>query len=269
MADVPEHFSYETEDKIAIITIDRPDAMNAFLPEMFENMEDLFRRFDRDDDLRVAILTGAGDKAFSAGADLKETIPRLTGDKEAENQDEDDTWIPEDWDSRFLSGVSKPIVAAVNGFCLAGGMEILQGTDIRVASKKATFGLTEPAVGIVPAGGSHIRLPRQVPYCRAMEFLLTADQFTAEEALEMGLINEVVPHEDIMDEAREYAETIASNAPLAVQTAKTIAQEAYDMSREEAFRFENLMAERLLQTEDAKEGPRAFAEKREPNFKGE
>ncbi len=258
-----DNFRYETDEHIVTITINRPEARNAFLPEMFEEMEELFTRFNRDDDLRVAIL---------AGADLKETIPRMTGDHE-DSVDEgglsaDESWIPEDWDSRFLGNVNKPIIAAVNGFCMAGGCEILQGTDIRIASESAQFGLSEPSVGLVPAAGSHVRLPRQIPYCRAMEILLTADLFTAEEALEMGLINKVVAQDELMDTAIDYAETIASNAPLAVQTAKTIAREAYNMSWEEAFRFENLMAERVFETEDAKEGPRAFAEKREPEFQG-
>ncbi len=254
---LPDTFTYEKRDKIAIMTINRPDAMNAFTADMLRGMDAAFDDFQNDDNLWVAILTAAGEKAFSAGMDLKEAIPMLQSGDEMGY---------EDHTKRPFSDVFKPIIGAVNGFCIAGGMEFLQGTDIRIAAETATFGLGEVRWGIIPTGGSHVRLPRQIPWAIAMEMLLSGRNLTAQRAYDIGLINEVVPADKLMETALKWAETICKNGPLAVRTAKEIAVRA--LSLESGFVLEKALGARVMQSEDAKEGPLAFAEKRKPNFKG-
>jgi len=254
---LPDTFTYEKRDKIAIMTINRPEAMNAFTADMLRGMDAAFEDFQNDDGLWVAILTAAGDKAFSSGMDLKEAIPMLQSGDEMGY---------EDHTKRPFSDVFKPIIGAVNGFCIAGGMEFLQGTDIRIAADTATFGLGEVRWGIIPTGGSHVRLPRQIPWAVAMEMLLTGRNLTAQRAYDIGLVNEVVPADQLMDTAIKWAETICKNGPLAVRTAKEIAVRA--LSLESGFVLEKALGARVMQSEDAKEGPRAFAEKRKPDFKG-
>ncbi|RMD86336.1 MAG: enoyl-CoA hydratase/isomerase family protein, partial [Candidatus Dadabacteria bacterium] len=214
MIEMPETFLYEKRGHIALMTINRPEAMNAFTGEMLRAMDAAFADFNEDDNLRVAILTGAGDKAFSAGMDLKEAIPALQAGDEMGY---------EDHTKRPFSDVFKPIIAAVNGHCIAGGLEFLQGTDIRVAAEHATFGLGEVRWGIIPTGGTHIRLPRQIPWAVAMELLLTGRPIDAQRAYDIGLVNRVVPKEKLMETAMELAEVICENGPLAVRTAKEIA----------------------------------------------
>ncbi|RMF20737.1 MAG: enoyl-CoA hydratase/isomerase family protein, partial [Deltaproteobacteria bacterium] len=208
-------------------------------------------------DLWVAILTAAGDKAFSSGMDLKEAIPMLQAGDEMGY---------EDHTKRPFSDVFKPIIAAVNGYCIAGGLEFLQGTDLRIAAEHATFGLGEVRWGIIPLGGTHIRLPRQIPWAVAMELLLTGRPIDARRAYDIGLVNRVVPKEQLMDAAMELAEVICQNGPLAVRTAKEIAVRSLGL--ESGFVLEKALGARVLASEDAKEGPRAFAEKRKPNFTG-
>jgi enoyl-CoA hydratase len=254
---LPPTFLYEKKDRIAIMTINRPEAMNAFTADMLRGMDAAFADFNQDPDLWVAILTAAGDKAFSAGMDLKEAIPMLQSGDEMGY---------EDHTKRPFSDVFKPIIAAVNGFCIAGGMEFMQGTDIRIAAETATFGLGEVRWGIIPLGGSHIRLPRQIPWAVAMEMLLSGKSITAQRAYDIGLVNEVVPADQLMPTALKWAETICKNGPLAVKTAKEIAVRALGL--EAGFVLEKALGGRVLSSEDAKEGPRAFAEKRKPQFKG-
>ncbi len=247
---------YRKKDSIAYLTINRPEAMNAFDPETAAELEQAWRDFDTDPDVWVAIITGAGDQAFCAGADLKKFIPRRT---------EAPTAQPVQYAT--LKGVEiwKPIIAAVNGYCLAGGMELLQGTDIRIAAEHATFGLPEPRWGIMPGAGSTVRLPRQIPYCRAMELLLVGDRISAAEALSIGLINRVVPLAELMSTAESFARRICENGPLAVRAIKesvTRCLGKQDFMLEQSFNL------RVLSSEDAKEGPRAFAENRKPDFKG-
>jgi enoyl-CoA hydratase len=248
---------FERVDNVAVITLDRPAKHNAYTPTMFHQLMDAFREFNDDPDLRVAILTGAGDKAFCAGADLSKTVAALT--EGAPRHFPDIT-------KRFFSDIYKPIIAAVNGLCIAGGTEMLQGTDIRLAVPTATFGLGEVRWGITPGGGSHVRLPRQIPWAVAMEILLTGRPITAQRAYEVGLINRIVERESLMDEALALAAQIAENAPLAVKAAKEIAVRG--MQLEVPFELEYYISDRVLRTEDAKEGPRAFAEKRKPVYKG-
>ena len=248
---------FERDGEVAIITLDRPRKLNAYTFAMFEQLMEHFERFDRDPNLRVAILTGAGEKAFCAGADLGVTIPKLT--------DGAPRHFP-DITKRFFSDIYKPIIAAVNGICIAGGLEMLGGTDLRVCVPHATFGLGEVRWGITPAGGSHIRLPRHIPWAVAMEILLTARPISAERAYQVGLVNKIVEPDRLMDEALELARVIASNAPLAVKAAKEIAVRG--MALEGPFQLEHYISGRVLMTEDAKEGPRAFMEKRQPRYQG-
>lgn len=254
---LPDTFTYEKRGVIAIMTINRPQAMNAFTADMLRGMDAAFADFQSDDGLWVAILTAAGDKAFSAGMDLKEAIPMLQSGDEMGY---------EDHTKRPFSDVFKPIIGAVNGFCIAGGMEFLQGTDIRIAAEIATFGLGEVRWGIIPTGGSHVRLPRQIPWAIAMEMLLSGRNLTAQRAYDIGLINQIVPAEKLMETALEWAETICKNGPLAVRTAKEIAVRA--LSLESGFVLEKALGAKVMQSQDAKEGPRAFAEKRKPNYTG-
>lgn len=254
---LPSTFLYEKKDRIAVLTINRPEAMNAFTAEMLRAMDAAFDDFNKDAELWVAILTAAGDKAFSSGMDLKEAIPLLaTGDELGY----------EDHTKRPFSDVFKPIIAAVNGYCIAGGLEFLQGTDIRIAAEHATFGLGEVRWGIIPTGGSHIRLPRQIPWAVAMELLLTGRPLDARRAYDIGLVNQVVPAEELMPTAFKLAETICKNGPLAVRTAKEIAVRSLGL--ESGFVLEKALGARVMASEDAKEGPRAFAEKRKPRFTG-
>ena len=255
--ELPETFLYEKRGRIAVMTINRPRAMNAFTGEMLAAMDACFEDFRKDDELWVAILTGAGDKAFCAGMDLQEAIPRLNAGEELGYSDHT---------KRPFSDVFKPIIAAVNGFCIAGGMEFMQGTDIRIAAEHATFGLGEVRFGLVPTGGTHVRLPRQIPWAVAMELLLTGQNIDAKRAYDIGLVNKVVPADKVLEEAMAWAEKICENGPLAVRTAKEIAVRA--LNNEPKFVLEKSIAPRVFNSEDAKEGPRAFAEKRKPNFTG-
>jgi enoyl-CoA hydratase len=255
--ELPPTILYEKRDHIAVVTINRPEAMNSLTREMLGALDAVFAEFNGDDDLWVAILTGAGERAFSAGMDLKEAIPLITSGDEMGY---------EDHTKRQFSDVFKPIIAAVNGHCIAGGMEMLQGTDLRISAEHATFGLGEVRWGIIPTGGSHIRLPRQIPWAVAMELLLTGQPIDARRAYEVGLINQVVPSSELMPSALQLAERICKNGPLAVRTAKEIAVRA--LAQEPGFVLEKDLGARVLSSEDAKEGPRAFVEKREPKFTG-
>ena len=251
---------YEKKDRIAYITINRPEVMNAITPKAVEELGKVWIDFRDDDDLWVSVITGAGDKAFCAGADLKELIPEVTSGRFKLTPT-----MP-----AFLKNISiyKPIIAAINGFCLAGGTELIQATDIRIAAEHATFGLAEPRWGLFPAGGSTVRLPRQIPYCRAMEILLIGDPITAQDALQIGLINKVVKKEDLMPTATKVAERICENGPLAVRAIKESAQKCFEVPMEHGNILETAYAREVFATEDAKEGPRAFLEKRKPVFKG-
>ena len=257
MLDLPDGIKYEKQGHIATVTFDRPEAMNSLTVDMLAGMDAAFDDFNDDDDLWVAILTGTGDKAFSAGMDLKEAIPLLTSG---------DQLGYEDPTKRPFSDVFKPIIAAINGYCIAGGLEFIQGTDIRIAAEHATFGFGEVAWGIIPTGGSHVRLPQQIPWAVAMELLLTGKTIDARRAYQIGLVNEVVPLDELMSTAIEWAETICKNGPLAVRTAKEIAVRSLGL--EDGFVLEKALGERVMSSEDAKEGPRAFAEKRPPKFTG-
>lgn len=262
---------YETRDGIAYLTLNRPQRRNAISPQMMVQLADAWRGFRDDPNARVAILTGAGERAFCAGADLELLIPLMTGARAPEDR----------WDRRLLSDRSlidvallrgfdlyKPVVAAVNGWALAGGTEILQATDIRIASPEARFGLTEATRGIVPGGGSLARLQRQIPYCKAMEILLVGEPIPAAEAHRIGLINEIVPAEQLAERTEAVARKIASNGPFAVRKIKETLIRTNGLPLAEAFEIESECAREVMRSEDAREGPRAFMEKRTPNYTG-
>ena len=263
---------YEKENGIATITLNRPERRNAFSPESIIRLAEAWIDYRDDDSMRVAILTGAGDKAFCAGGDLGTLLPLFTGAKKP-----DDEWserlmaqLPHYMSTALLRPFElyKPIISAINGFALAGGSELLQATDIRIASTNASFGLTETQRGLVPGAGSMVRLPRQVPYCKAMEILMTGDAISAEEALQIGFVNDVVAPEALMPRALEFAERLKKNGPVAVAAVKEAVLRTSGLPLEEAFGIEAEISARVTNTEDAREGPRAFMEKREPVFKG-
>jgi len=263
---------YETDDHVAVITIDRPETRNALDMYHFRDLAAAWRNVKNDDDVWVAIVTGVDD-AFMAGADLKTFIPQVTKlqkEIQAGGVKEIDGCRLSDSVYAVLRNVEiyKPIIAAVGGPAVAGGMEMLGGVDIRIATPDATFGVMEPKRGLFAGGGTTVRLPRQLAFPAAMEFLLTAERFPAERALELGLINEIVPREQLLDRAKEWAARINANAPLAVQATKESVLKGLLVDMYAAYKIESEISGRVFQTEDAKEGPKAFAEKRPPVWQG-
>jgi len=310
---VPIHYAQDSEH-VVLITIDRPEARNAADMDHFKALREAWERFAADDQAWVAIITGVGE-AFFAGADLKTYVPEITKFQKRiaeEGLKEIDGYRLDDGTRAVLRNwpLYKPVIAAVNGFCTAGGMEMLGGCDIRVACPEAKFAVMEPKRGLFAGGGTTVRLPRQIPWPLAMEFLLCADLIPAWRAHEMGLLNEVVPREQLLDKAREYADRMIANAPLAVQATKEsalkglyvdedaitqirVAAKALGAALEQidgsdpataqgaiaasvevltklgkelrtAFEKESRISSAIFQTDDAKEGPKAFAEKRKP-----
>ena len=257
---------YEKKDKIAIITINRPDAMNSIDPETSEELAKAWMDFRDDPNLWVGILTGAGDKAFSAGADLKKMIPFQAKMTSIERRDREERFPGLGGITRGLN-IWKPLIAAINGFCLAGGLEMALSCDIRVAAEHATFGLMEVSRGIIPGAGGTQRLPRMIPIGKAIEMILLAQRIDAQEALRLGLVNRVVPLSQVMPTALQIADALLQNGPLAVRAAKEAILRGISMPLEDGLRFESFLQSHLLKTEDAVEGPKAFAEKRKPNYK--
>ncbi|MEU4412023.1 crotonase/enoyl-CoA hydratase family protein [Nocardia salmonicida] len=257
------HCLVEKRDHVLIVTMNRPEARNALSGEMMAIMRDAWDQVDSDPDIRVAILTGAGG-AFCAGMDLKAMSSQHPGDT-ASNGSWDPAYLPALLKGRRLA---KPLIAAVEGPAIAGGTEILQGTDLRVAGESAKFGVSEARWGLFPLGGSAVRLARQIPYTVAADLLLTGRHITAAEAKEIGLIGHVVPDGTALDKAMALAGQIADNGPLAVQAMLRTLRETEAMPENEAFPIEAKIGIEVFRSADAKEGPRAFAEKRKPNFTG-
>lgn len=260
-----DHLLVERDGAVTVLTMNRPEARNAFSPQMLSRLEDAWAESEENPGVRVVILTGAAGH-FSAGADLKAMFGPDQSDPHSRRfrEDADLAWRAMLRHRRF----SKPLVAAVEGSCIAGGTEILQSTDIRVAGRSARFGVSEVRWGLFPLGGSTVRLRRQIPHCRAMEMLLTGDHYSAEEALQMGLVNRVVADGEALAEARRIADRIAANGPLAVQAVKRSVQVTEGLPEAEALKIEIEIGQRVFASEDAREGTRAFAEKRPPRFKG-
>jgi enoyl-CoA hydratase len=244
-----------------IVTLNRPHRRNALSTEMMQIMVEAWDRVDNDPDIRCCILTGAGGY-FCAGMDLKTATQKPPGDSF-----QDGSYDPSRIDA-LLKGrrLKKPLIAAVEGPAIAGGTEILQGTDIRVAGESAKFGISEAKWSLYPMGGSAVRLVRQIPYTMACDLLLTGRHITAAEAKEMGLIGYVVPDGQALAKALEIAEVISNNGPLAVQAILRTIRETEGMPEEEAFKPDTQIGIQVFLSEDSKEGPRAFAEKRKPNF---
>lgn len=262
-----ENCAIEKEGHVLIVTLNRPEAKNALSGPMIVGMYKAWRRLDEDKDLRCAILTGKGD-TFCAGMDLK-TGP--SGDDANEIQELMKTIPDLHWQALLRHNrPTKPVLLAVEGYALAGGTEILQGTDIRVAAEDAVFGVTECKRGLFPLGGSTIRLRRQIPYCLAAEILLMGRHISAQEALDWGLINRIAPKGEALSEAMKMAEEICENAPLSVQAIlKSLRENDESLAEVDALKKEEELGWTIFGTKDAKEGMKAFKEKRKPNFIGE
>jgi enoyl-CoA hydratase len=256
-----QHCLVERRGHVLIVTMNRPEAKNALSGPMLAGMTRAWDQVDTDPEIRVAILTGAGG-AFCAGADLKAMTRSHPGDNAGSM---DLSRIESLLKGRRLT---KPLIAAVEGPAIAGGTEILQATDIRVAGESARFGVSEPRWGLFPLGGSAVRLVRQIPYTVAADLLLTGRHIRAAEAKEIGLIGHVVPDGQALDKALELAGLIAMNGPLAVQAVLRTIRETEAMHENDAFEIDAKLGIAVFLSEDAKEGPRAFAEKRSPNFQG-
>jgi E-phenylitaconyl-CoA hydratase len=250
------------QDSIAQIVLNRPEALNAIDPDMREQLRQVWVRVNEDDDIRVAVLTGAGDRAFCVGSDLKKTPPP-----------------PESYAQRTFGQArsdhllatlqtDKPLICAVNGLAVGGGLEIALACDIRIASETASFGLSEVRVGSIPGAGGTQRLPRMIGHSVAMQMLLTGDRIDAAEAYRVGLVSELCGPEALLPRAREIAARIAANAPLAVRAVKRLVQQGADMPLATAVGVENYVWGLLRDTEDRIEGRRAFQEKRPPEYRG-
>jgi enoyl-CoA hydratase len=258
----PPHALIERRGYVLIVTMNRPEARNALTGPMMALMRQAWDEVDRDPGIRVAVLTGAGG-AFCAGADLKAMTSSHPG--EAFRKGNVDLSVIEP----LLKGrrLSKPLIAAVEGPAIAGGTEILQATDIRVAGESARFGISEARWGLFPLGGSAVRLPRQVPYTVAADLLLTGRHIDAAQAREIGLIGHVVPDGQALAKALEIADMIVANGPVAVRAILRTIRETEGMAEGEAFAVESRIGMAVFGSEDAREGPRAFAEKRRPDFR--
>lgn len=257
----------EQEGKVLIVTLNRPEAKNAFSPEMLLGLYKAWRLLDEDDALMCAILTANGD-TFCAGMDLK---AGADGHRSTEELMELMATVPNlHWQALLRDNrPNKPLILAVEGYALAGGTEILAGTDIRVAAEDATFGVTEVARGLYPMAGSSIRLPRQIPYCLAAEILLLGRHVTAQEALDWGLVNRLVPKGQALAEAKKIAAQICETGPLALRAiTQSLRDIQSDVKEADAMLASDALANPVFASADAKEGMRAFKEKRKANFTG-
>jgi E-phenylitaconyl-CoA hydratase len=254
---------FELTDHVAIITLNRPDVRNAMNRELRGNLLEALQRVCEDSDIRVAVITGAG-RTFSAGADLKE---RAQSGRAA---DADVASVIEtSRDRGFASmAIGKPLIAAIDGYCLAAGFELALICDLRICTPEARFGLPEITRGFFPGAGGPQRLMRAVPQAVAMEMILTGDPIDAPTALRGGLVSRVVPEKELLPSARQLAQRIAGHAPLAVKAVKEVARAALDETLEQSLRFGSALRWIIGQTEDAREGPRAFAERRAPRYEG-
>ncbi|HXJ32843.1 MAG TPA: enoyl-CoA hydratase-related protein [Candidatus Eisenbacteria bacterium] len=269
----------DVRDHVMTVTINRPEARNAMNMPVLAGLCRAWMRLRDDADVWVAILTGAGDKAFCSGGDLKQFISQTVGKTEQIRRGEVQfDWGPDVDPSDLPPNATtfavlrnvdlwKPIIGAVNGFCTAGGLEMLQNTDIRVASENASFGIFEPKWGLFPGGGSTANLVRQIPFSRAMELLITGRLMKADEALRCGLVSQVVPPATLMDTARALADDICSCGPLAVQAIKRSVQLGLRTTLAEHYKIESDLSSKIFMTEDAAEGLAAFREKRKPRWK--
>lgn len=257
--------SFELAERVATVTLTRPEAMNALDPETISSLADCWLEIRDNPEIWAAVVTGEGERAFCAGADLKKTIPARPGATDA-------NWPIFQPSARQAidNGMQiwKPIVAAVNGYCLGAGLTLLSMCDIRIAAEHAEFGLPEVRRGIVPTLGATQRLTRQLPWSVAMELLLLGDHISARRAHECGLVNKVVPSGEELGEARAVARRFTEGAPLTQRAIKEAAVRGLSLPIDEGIRLEELLSAHIRRTEDFKEGPKAFAEKREPEYRG-
>lgn len=248
----------ERHGAIGLITIDRPEKLNAMTLSMYDELGAAFAEVRDDAGIGVAVLTGEGDRAFCVGADLGESIPALTEER----------FDISEWDAAHQkhSTLEKPVIAAINGLALGAGFEIMLSTDIRLAAAHAEFGLPETGVGIVPAGGTLVRLMRQIPYAFAMDLMLRGERIDADTALRYGLVNRVVLASDLRDEALAVAEQLLAKSRTAVATVKRAVRALQDLPEDEAFRQEAVIGQQAFASADAREGLAAFAARRAPVF---
>lgn len=256
---MPDKVICSIENNIAIVTVNRPEVRNAMDKETWLCLRDVFDDLDKNDDVRVIIITGAGEKAFIAGADLNYLKQRTV----SETLDALNTSV-----TRAIEKTSKPVIAAINGYALGGGCEVALACDIRIASPNAKIGQTEVNVGIIPGAGGTQRLRDIVGQGRAMEMILTGEPVDAEEAYRIGLVNRIYPQEQLLEEAKKIAGKIADKSPIVVRLAKKSVQEGANLPIETGMMVEVLNQSILFGTEDHLEGINAFLEKRKPNYKG-
>lgn len=261
-----EHLRFDISDHVATITINRPEQKNALSQAMSSALMDHIHEIRENRDIRVGLITGAGG-VFCAGADLKE---RAAGGGGRAQDRAATTVVEADLSTQWWSmKIEKPLIAAVDGYALAAGFELALACDIRVCSTNAQFGLPEITRGFFPGGGGPQRLARFIPQSMAMEMVLTGDRIDAHRALACGLVSRVVEPDELLSTAQQIASRIAGHAPLAVRAAKEVTQAALDMTFEQSMRLGGSLRWVIGQTDDAKEGPQAFAEKRDPVFKGQ
>ena len=263
--------NYEVNNHVAVVTLNRPEARNSLNPELIVALAEVWEQIKEDQQVSVAVITGAGESTFCSGFDLGTTIPVITGARDPQNQVEE--LIASDREllrRATLAGydIEKPLIAAVNGHAIAGGMELLLSCDLRVVGQGLKLGLSEVALGLIPGMGGTALLRRHLPGALAMEMLLCAQPIISDELADSGLFNRLVPAADVLTEALQLAHTIASNAPLAVQAARRVVRQSVDLGEPEALVLESEAGAVLGQTDDAKEGPLAFMEKRTPKFEG-
>jgi enoyl-CoA hydratase len=262
---------YEKRHAIAHITLNRPEAHNCIDPETVLELVQAWEDYRDDASLRCAIITGAGNQSFCAGADLGKLIPLFTGarkpETDADKKVQSNPFLAQ---KAFLRDFElfKPVIAAINGNAIAGGMELLYATDIRVAAEDARFGLQEVKWAIFPMGGSTVKLPRQLPYARVMEMLLTGELMDAQDAWRLGFVNRVVPKGNVLEEAERFAALIVKNGPMATAAVKKAVLSNIGLTLAEGLAKEMEMGIPVFLSRDAQEGPRAFKEKREPRYQG-
>ena len=265
------HLLVEQRDGIAILTLNRPEKRNAMSPEMIVRLAAFWREVADDHAVRVIVVTGAGDQAFSAGGDLGSLIPLMMRAREPQGE----------WEERFAAdrkqlGAAllrnatffKPVIAAINGVALAGGAEFVMATDLRVMSSAASIGVTEVRRGLIASGGSLVRMPRQISWAQAMELMLLGEPVSAQRALEIGLVNRVVAPDQVVPVALDLARRVCLGAPVALEKTKEVMVRSSGRPFDEAFAIETQCTKDNAAMPDAREGPRAFMEKRAPVFRG-
>ncbi len=261
----------EEHPHVALVTLDRPAAANSLDPESLAQLAVVWRKIESDSEIRCAVLTGAGDRVFCSGMDMKKTIPVAQRFARGERVSEIDFEGLRSVSTALLAGfdLKTPLVCAINGHARAGGFDLMLASELRYAVPRATFALEEVALGLYPTGNATVLLPRQIGWVHANQLLLTARPIDAERALKIGLLNEIVPPAELLPTALASADAIAANAPLAVRETRRGVREILSLSLEDAYLRQEELGRPLRRTEDAREAQRAFVEKRRPVFRGQ